>query len=63
MAHDPFGQSEHGGSGIRLDDVGFSPHLGNVIVHTGPYALLGAVRADAYPFLALQCDLTSRQWT
>jgi chloride channel 7 len=43
MAHDPFGQSEHGGSGLRLDDVGFSPHLGNVIVHTGPYALLGAV--------------------
>eukprot|EP01046_Picozoa_sp_COSAG06_P043777 COSAG06_NODE_5790_length_3273_cov_45.704066_3_plen_105_part_00 len=44
MAHNPFGQSEHGGSGLRLDDVGFSPHLGNVIVHTGPYALLGAVR-------------------
>ena len=43
MAHNPFGQSEHGGSGLRLDDVGFSPHLDNVIEHTGPYALLGAV--------------------
>jgi len=43
MAHNPFGQSEHGGSGMRLDDVGFSPHLENVIQHTGPYALLGAV--------------------
>ena len=42
MAHNPFGQSEHGGSGMRLDDVGFT-HLENVIQHTGPYALLGAV--------------------
>ena len=43
MQHDPFGQSEHGGSGMRLDDVAFSPHLKNVIQHTGPYALMGGV--------------------